>query len=204
MSLFISFEGGESCGKTTQAKALYSRIAKLGIPVKLVYEPGGTSVGERVRSILKQEKVNISPLSELFLFSASRAQLVSEVLLPCLSQGKVIISDRYVDSTTAYQGYGRGIDLEIVHTINRISTEGLLPRFTILLDLLPEEGNKRKRPTDYFEAEKLTFHERVREGYLKLARKYPERLFIVDACLSPQEIEEIIWDRISHELPQPE
>ena len=204
MGLFISFEGGEGCGKTTQAQALYSRIANLGMPVKLVYEPGGTSLGEKIRNILKQEGASVSPLSELFLFSASRAQLVSEVLLPCLSQGKVVICDRYVDSTTAYQGYGRGIDLETVRAINHISTEGLLPECTIFLDLPPEEGAKRKKPTDYFEAEKLEFHKCVREGYLKLASMYPERLLLVDALLPPAEIEEIIWDRISCELPQPE
>ena len=203
MGLFISLEGGDGCGKTTQARALYLRITKLGIPVKLICEPGGTPLGEKIRSILKQEKGDLSPLSELFLFSASRAQLVSEVLLPSLSQGKVVISDRYVDSTTAYQGYGRGVDLEVIYDINRVSTGGLLPKCTILLDLPPEEGIKRKKPADYFEAEKLAFHECVREGYLRLAKKHPDRLFIIDARLAPPKIERMIWDRISRELPQP-
>ena len=126
MSLFITFEGGEGGGKSVQAKALYRKLAKMAIPVLLTHEPGGTSFGRRISRWLKWAKdTNISPLTELMLFNASRAQLVNDVIQPALKSGKVVISDRYADSTTVYQGYGRGLDLAMVKAVNKAATQGL-------------------------------------------------------------------------------
>jgi dTMP kinase len=136
------------------------------------------------------------------LFNASRAQLVAEVIQPSLKRGKVVISDRYADSTTAYQGYGRGLNLEMVKATNKAATQGLTPNLTVLLDILPEVGLARKRASsqDRFEQETLAFHQRVREGYLKLARAEPERWLVIDASQSKETIGAIIWQRVSQLL----
>jgi len=199
MALFITFEGGEGSGKTVQARALYRRLSRLAIPVLLVHEPGGTPLGRRLRHLLKRPKnADISPLSELLMFNASRAQLVDEVIRPGLEEGKVLICDRYADSTTAYQSYGRGLDLEIVDIINRAATRGLKPDLTVLIDIAVEEGLARKRTKghDRFEQEDLSFHRRVRGGYLELAAKEPERWLVVDGTLPKTEIGGIIWNRV--------
>ncbi len=167
MALFITFEGGEGCGKSVQAKTLYRRLSQLAIPVVLTYEPGGTPLGKKLALWLKwAQDTNISPLTELLLFNASRSQLIDEVIQPNLRRGKVVICDRYVDSTTAYQSYGRGLDLQTVKTINNAATQGLKPDLTVLLDISAEEGlaRKRARRQDRFEQEDITFHQRVREG----------------------------------------
>ncbi len=199
MALFITFEGGEGSGKTVQARALYRRLSQLAIPVLLTHEPGGTSLGKRLRHLLKRaQSTDISPLSELLMFNASRAQLVDEVIQPHLRSGKVIICDRYVDSTTAYQSYGRGLGLEIVKAINDAATRGLQPNLVVLLDIPVEKGLARKGTggSDRFEQEDIAFHERVREGYLKLAAGEPERWLVIDASQSKEEITEIIWQRV--------
>ena len=169
MSLFITFEGGEGCGKSSQSKLLYNRLKKLAIPVLLTHEPGVTALGKKITRLLKwSSDTAISPLAELLLFNASRAQLVAEVITPALEKDTVVLCDRYADSTTAYQGYGRGLDMAVVTAVNRIGTQGLLPDLTILLDVPVEEGLARKqdKKPDRFQTENISFHRRVREGYL--------------------------------------
>lgn len=203
MSLFITFEGGEGCGKSVQARALYKRLSQLAIPTLLTHEPGGTPFGNKIGRWLKWVlDKDISPLTELLLFNASRAQLVTEVIQPSLKSGKVIVCDRYADSTIAYQSYGRGLDLEVVKAINNTATQGLKPNLTVLLDISAEEGLARKKgkKQDRFEQEKLAFHQRVREGYLKLAEEEPERWLVIDATQSKKRIAEIIWQRVNQLL----
>ena len=199
MSLFITFEGGEGCGKSVQAKALFRRLLQLAIPALLTHEPGGTPFGKRLGRWLKwAQDADISPLTELMLFNASRTQLVNEVIQPNLKSGKVVISDRYADSTIAYQGYGRGLDLAMVRATNNAATQGLRPDLTILLDIPVEEGLERKRAErqDRFEREAPTFHRRVKEGYLKMAADEPERWLVIDASQSKEAIAAIIWQRV--------
>lgn len=205
MSLFITFEGGEGCGKSVQAKALYRRLLQLAIPVVLTNEPGGTPFGIKIARWLKwTEGTDISPLTELLLFNASRAQSVIRVIQPNIENGKVVICDRYTDSTTAYQGYGRGLDLEVVTAINNTATQGLKPDLAILLDMPVEEGLARKgaRKQDRFEQEDIAFHQKVREGYLKLATNDPQRWLVVDASQSKTKIAQIIWQRVSQMLSE--
>lgn len=200
MPLFITFEGGEGCGKSTQSSRLYRRLLKLGIPALLIHEPGVTALGKKIRRLLKwSEDIKISPVAELLLFNASRAQLVAEVIRPALEKGTVVVCDRYADSTTAYQGYGRGLDLTAVDRANKIGMQGLLPDLTILLDIPVGEGLDRKKDKkhDRFEKENLNFHEKVREGYLKLAAAELKRWLVIDAMKSKEEIADIIWDRVS-------
>jgi len=205
MSLFITFEGGEGSGKSVQAKALYRRLSKLKVPVLLTHEPGGTPFGRRIGRWLKwAEDTDISPLTELMLFNASRAQLVSEVIKPVLKGGKSVISDRFGDSTTVYQGYGRGLDLAMVKAVNKAATQGLTPDLTVLLDAPVETCFARKgtEKQDRFEQETKAFHRKVREGYLKLAADEPERWLVVDASQSKAKTAEIIWQRVSQLLPK--
>jgi dTMP kinase len=205
MALFITFEGGEGSGKSFQAKALYRRLYKLAIPVLLTHEPGITPLGKKIARLLKwAQDVDISPVAELLLFNTSRAQLVAEVIRPELESGKIVICDRYADSTTAYQGYGRGLDLPMVASVNKAGTLGLMPDLTVLLDMPIREGLARKgsKRRDRFEGESTAFHRRVRQGYLELAKHEPERWLIIDAEKSKEEIASIIWDRVSKLLPR--
>ncbi len=200
MSLFITFEGGEGSGKSLQARALYRKLLRLDIPALLTHEPGGTPFGERLGRQLKwAQDTAISPLTELLLFNASRSQLITELIQPGLKNKKVVICDRYADSTAAYQSYGRGLGLEIVTAVNNTATQGLTPGLTVLLDIPAEAGlaRKRGRKKDRFEQEDITFHHRVREGYLKLAAGEPERWLVIDASQSKEKIARIIWQRVS-------
>ncbi len=199
MALFITFEGGEGTGKTLQARALYRRLVQLAIPVLLTHEPGGTLLGKKLARLLKWAgDTGISPLTELLLFNASRTQLVENVIQPNLKSGKVVICDRYADSTTAYQSYGRGLDLEMVKAINNTATGGLKPNLTVLLDMPAEAGLARKgtKKRDRFEQEDIDFHHRVREGYLRMAADDPERWLVIDASQSKEKIAQIIWQRV--------
>jgi dTMP kinase len=203
MALFITFEGGEGCGKSVQARALYRRLSQLAIPALLIHEPGSTPLGKKLGRWLKwSQDTDISPLTELLLFNASRSQLVTEVIQPNLKNGKIVICDRYADSTTAYQSYGRGLDLEMVKAINNAATQGLKPDLTVLLDMPAEQGLARKstQSQDRFEREALAFHQRVRKGYLKMAADEPGRWLVVDASQSRRKIAEIIWQRVSQLL----
>jgi len=199
MTLFITFEGGEGSGKSVQAKALYRKLSRLGIPVVLTHEPGVTSLGKKIARWLKWgQDMEISPMAELLLFNVSRAQLVTEVIRPNLESGKIVISDRYADSTTAYQSYGRGLDLAMVKAVNNAAVQGLSPDLTVLLNLPVEVGLARKRgkKPDRFEQEGIAFHKRVREGYLKLAADEPEHWLVIDAAQSKEKIAEIIWQKV--------
>jgi dTMP kinase len=197
--LFIVFEGGEGCGKSTQGRALCRRLSKDGFRVVLTREPGGTGLGERVRRHLKKSNgPPISPLAELFLIASARAQMVSQVVSPALEQGQMVVCDRFTPSTLAYQGYGRGLDMDTLRAVNDAATGGLSPELVVLLDVPVDAGLSRKkgREKDRFESESRAFHTRVRRGYLEMARADPERWLVVDGRLPRKEIEEKIWDRI--------
>ncbi|MCY3544166.1 MAG: thymidylate kinase [Chloroflexi bacterium] len=238
MAVFISFEGGEGSGKSTQASVLTDRLTALGIGVEFVHEPGTTELGWQVRDILKRGlhgDGDMSDHAELLLFSAARAELVLKVLQPLLSSEQpdmprgeqpdtpiarpptpdtIIIADRYVDSTTAYQGYGRGIPLAQVEAVNALATQGIMPDLTFLLDLPPvsgltrignlqlgfrlddsvlHESAARAQEGARFEEEPLEFHERVRQGYRELAAREPDRFCIIDAAQPQERVSEIIW-----------
>ena len=205
MSLFITFEGGEGCGKSTQARALWRRLRQQNIPAILTHEPGGTALGYKIRRVLKGKgKSPISSEAELLLFVASRAQLVTEVIQPALREGKIVICDRFSYSTLVYQGYGRGLNLPAVEMVNSLATQNLQPDIVILLDLLPEQGLTRKRNLkDRFELEELSFHRRVREGYFRLAAADPDRWLVIDATLPKRKISKIVWEKVSQLLASP-
>jgi len=199
--LFISFEGIEGTGKTIQSKLLYEHLIKKGYNVILTEEPGGTKIGLKIRDVLLSvENRGITPVTELLLYNASRAQHVKEVILPALTKGSIVITDRFTDSTIAYQGYGRGIDLELIESLERIVTDGVRPDFTLLLDLDVETGllrNKGINKTDRLELEDVEFHKRVRNGYLQIAAKEPERIKLVNASEGIREIQGRIIDIVT-------
>ncbi|MBN2241003.1 MAG: dTMP kinase [Dehalococcoidales bacterium] len=200
MSLFITFEGAEGSGKSSQTADLYNWLLEQGIPAVLTHEPGGTDLGEKVTGLLKWARdTAISPLTELMLFNASRSQLVQDVIKPALDSGSVVICDRFFDSTTAYQSYGRGLDLDMVRNVNLTATGGLVPDLTVLLDLSIEDGLARKAgdELDRFELEDLEFHRKIREGYLALAEEEPERWLVIDAMQSRDAIFGIIRERVA-------
>jgi dTMP kinase len=203
LGLFITFEGGEGCGKSTQSRLLLKKFEQQNIPAVLTHEPGGTVLGDELRKVLKRKRgSSISPQAELFLVAASRVQLVAEVIRPALEEGKVVICDRFTYSTLVYQGYGRGLELSFVETVNNIATQNLKPDLAILLDISPEQGLARKQSLrDRFEMEDLSFHRRVREGYLKMVAAESERWLVIDASLPKAKIADIIWDRVSQLLP---
>jgi dTMP kinase len=203
MSLFVTFEGGEGSGKSTQARLLYQKLVDLAVPVLLVHEPGTTALGEKVTYLLKwAREVAISPLTELFLFNASRAQLVSEVIGPALINEQVVVCDRFTDSTVAYQGYGRGLDIEIIRKVNRFATGDLKPNLTVLVNTAVRIGLERKKERrDRFEGEALAFHCRVRSGFLEIAAGEPGRFLVVDGTQTKKKVAEIIWQRVRGLLP---
>jgi dTMP kinase len=207
---FISFEGPEGSGKTTQASRLAARLQAAGHELLRVREPGGTPTGEAIREILQHDKAGepICPATEVLLFAASRAQLVAHRIAPALEAGTWVISDRFADSTTAYQGFGRGFGVEDMLAINAFAIQGTRPEVTFLLDLPVEEGLRRiqrrsearNKALDRIEQEALEFHQRVRDGYLDLARREPDRFHIVNALQSEDAIEGEIWDQLQHVL----
>ena len=203
MALFITFEGGEGSGKSTQARLLLKKLQEHNIPAVLTHEPGGTALGNELRRVLKRKQgTPIAPGAELFLFAASRVELVAELIRPALEQGKVVICDRFVHSTLVYQGYGRGLDLTLIEMVNEIATQNLRPDLTILLDISPEQGLMRRRSLeDRFEQEALSFHRSVGEGYVKLAAADPDHWLVIDASLPKQKIADIIWETVSKLLP---
>jgi len=203
MALFITFEGGEGSGKSVQARALYRRLSRRAIPAILTHEPGVTALGRKIARWLKWgQDMGISPMAELMLFNASRAQLVSEVIKPNLKSGRAVICDRYADSTTAYQSYGRGLDSGMVKAVNEAAMQGVRPDLTVLLDVPVEAGLARKKDKrrDRFEQEDIAFHQRVRQGYLALAKAEPDRWLVVDAAQPKEKIAGIIWQKASQLL----
>ena len=181
--IFITLEGIEGSGKSTQAKLLKDFLVGIGFTVVVTREPGGSPIGEKVRDILlDRSNREMEPMTELLLYEASRFQHVAEVIRPALEQGKVVICDRFFDASTAYQGYGRGIEIDTVNKLNLIATKGLKADLTIVLDLPVREGLRRiGGQPDRIEGEEAEFHERVRQGYLKIAESEPERVKVVDA-----------------------
>ena len=200
--LFITLEGGEGSGKSTQVRSLTRLLQTRNVPVTAVREPGGTPLGNRLRRLLKFSHVSLTPEAELLLFNASRAQLVTDVIRPALEKGEVVLCDRFADSTIVYQGYGRGVPMERVEAVNKAATGGLVPDLTMFLDLSPEEGMRRRSTTrdrfeQGFEQREITdFHHRVRQGYLELASKEPERWLILEARLSPTQVARLIWQKV--------
>ena len=196
---FITFEGPEGGGKTTHARRLVEKLQATGCQVLYTREPGGTPTGEAIRGILQHDHAGepICPETEVLLFAASRAQLVRRVILPALERGEWVVCDRFADSTTAYQGYGRGFPVEQMIAINEFAIKGAQPDLTILLDLPISDGfarlHQRGGEKDRIEREALEFHERVRAGYLELARRWPARFRIVDPRKEPDVVAEEIW-----------
>ncbi|MDI6727514.1 MAG: dTMP kinase [Thermodesulfovibrionales bacterium] len=202
--IFISLEGIEGTGKTTQARLLSERLVEKGYEVMLTQEPGGTVIGNRIREILLHvDHREMSYMTEFLLYNAARAQHLSEKILPALNQGKVVITDRFTDSTIAYQGYGRGIDIELLKSIDLIATGGIRPDLTILFDLDVETGlqrNKGINKVDRLELEEIEFHKKVREGYLKIAEAEPDRIKTVDASLPLKDVSEKVWEIVRWRL----
>jgi dTMP kinase len=187
VGLFIAFEGGEGCGKSTQARRLANWLKSGGYDVLLTHEPGGTALGEELRRCLKKGRDgDVAAEAELLMFAAARSQLTVTRILPKLTQGGIVVCDRYTDSTIAYQGYGRGLSIDTISNVNRIATKGLVPDLVVLLDMDPAHALLRKKSArDRFEHESPAFHERVRNGYLSLAQAEPARWLVLDAAQSP-------------------
>jgi len=202
LPLFITFEGVEGSGKTTQIQRLKRYLTQKGFPCRVTREPGGGPIGEKIRKILlNPEHREMSPLSELLLYEASRAQHVTAVVKPLLKKGLIVLCDRFSDASIAYQGYGRKVDLKWVERLNRLSSQGLKPDITFLLDCPSDVGLKRalqrnqmlkKEKEERFEREKIQFHHRVRKGYLSIAKKEPNRVKIIDT----REGEEKVFEKI--------
>jgi len=190
--MFITFEGGEGCGKTTHSKKLKSYLEKKGFKVVLTREPGGTAFGRKLRKTLLARGTVLDCTAELLLFAADRAQHLQEVILPSIKAGRIVICDRFIDSTVAYQIGGRGLPEDMVRYLNFISSRGILPDLTILLDVSPEIAIKRaakEEVRDRFEREDLAFHKKVRDAYLKIAAQDPKRVKLVDAADPIAEVE---------------
>ena len=228
MSLFITFEGGEGSGKSTQSTALLERLQQAGVRAMLVHEPGTTPLGVYLRDWLKREQQGtetVSAVAELFLFEAARAELVAKIVKPALSRpSSVVIADRFSDSTLAYQGYGRRLEMEEIDIANRTAAQGVAPDLTFLLDCAPEYGLSRvnsgqavlplgpsnvsnmgridREGTRRFEVEPLEFHRRVRAGYLELAEQESERWRVIDATSPAEDISRTIWDQVVELMPQ--
>ncbi|MDI3298459.1 MAG: dTMP kinase [Bacillota bacterium] len=195
----MSFEGGEGAGKSTQAALLAAALGERGVPVELVREPGGTALGEAIRSLLlERTETALAPATEAFLYLAARAQLVRERILPALEAGRCVIADRYADSTVAYQAFGLGEPAEMVDAANRWATAGRKPERTYLLDLAPEVGLGRRRREgflpDRIEGRALEYHRRVREGYRQLARAEGGRFLVLQAEMPPAQLHAIILE----------
>ncbi len=207
--MFITFEGPEGSGKTTQIQALFSYLEDQGYNVVLTREPGGTAIGDQIRQVLlNPDNQEMLPEAEILLFSASRAQLVGQLVRPALEQGAVVICDRYADSTMAYQGYGHRLDLEALESITHFATGGLMPDLTVYLDIDVAEGLRRKRAAGQLDSEAwnrldqkaIEFHHRVRHGYLALAEAEPERWLVINAARSRNAIQQEIRERVERVL----
>ena len=208
MSLFVSIEGFDGVGKTTQANLLNEYLKNEGIKSILVREPGGTSVAEKIREILIADS-ELSPITELLLFESARSDLVNKLIREKLENDFIVITDRYLDSTLAYQGYGRNIDKSIINELNKFSTDNLYPDITFLLDLKVEEAYKRtKKRKDIsnkdqilkFENEENIFHQKIRDGFLKIAKNNKDRINIIDASLDQKEILKLIIEKVLRKL----
>lgn len=199
--LLISFEGIDGAGKTTQIKALAGELRARGYQVLALREPGGTDISESIRDLLLDVRNRINPMAEALLYAAARAQLVQDVVKPLLAQGTIVLADRFIDSTIAYQGYGRGLSIEGLHHLNHLATGGLAPDLTILLDISTDQGHRRRQGSlfDRIEQEGLLFQDRVRQGYLEMAKVLP-RFKVIDGNLPVENISVIIIDTVTRFL----
>lgn len=201
--LLITLEGIDGCGKSTQAAMLQQNLKERGVPFIVVREPGATPVGEGIREILLQDEYTLSGQAEMLLYMAARAELVEGVILPAVTVGKVVVCDRFTDSTLAYQGYGGGLDLNWIRTLNHKVTAGLCPDLTLMLDLSVEEAaGRRGTCPDRMEKRDYYYHRRVRHGYLELARREPRRIYLIDASASALEQSLEIWRLVEALLEQ--
>ena len=197
MACFIVFEGGDGSGKSTQARSLLSRMRRRGVKVLRTHEPGGTPLGQYLRRLLKSGDA-MTPMSELMLFEAARSQLVDTVIKPFLDQGGVVIADRFTSSTMAYQGYGRGLDRELIERLNREAAGGLEPDLTVLLDLPVETAlaRKGKESGDNFDGAPVDFHRKIRRGYTALAAADPGGWLVLDGQRPPEDLGREIWVKV--------
>lgn len=204
--VFITFEGGEGCGKSTQQRLLARRLEAAGLTVRSLREPGGTIVGEAVRTVLLDpEHTGLDATAEVLLYEAARAQLVAEVIEPALAAGEVVLCDRFFDSSTAYQGHARGLPLDQIKTLNRVATGGLVPDRTLLLDIDAALGVERatcEGGADRLECEDIAFHERVRHGFLTVAAENPERFRVIDAQGEVEVVATRIADALRDLIPE--
>jgi dTMP kinase len=206
--LFVTFEGGEGSGKSTQVARLAARLRARGFEPVLTREPGGTPLAEGIRELLLDPAWHCGPMSEALLMEAARADVVTHVVRPALAAGRVVLCDRYDDSTLAYQGGGRGLDAGLLAMLNRAATGGLLPDLTLLYDIPPELGLARREraagDTNRLDREPAEFHARVRRRYLELAATAPERWVVLDAAAGPAELESLGWAALEPRLPRRE
>jgi dTMP kinase len=201
--IMISFEGAEGCGKSTQIQRLHTNLEDAGFKVVSTREPGGTDIGEEIRHLLKysHENVRMFPETELLLFAAARAQLVREVILPQINKGRIVLCDRFMDSTTVYQGIARQVSDDPLQTINEFAIGDIMPDLTFILDV-PEEVSmqrvqeRHEGPPDRFEQESIDFYAKVRKGYLLLAESMPDRFYIIDGTLDRKLIEDEIYQSV--------
>lgn len=209
MSCFITFEGPDGSGKTTQLQLLHRYLVRAGCPVLLVREPGGTDIGDQIRNVLHDTRnVSMLPNAEVLLYSASRAQLVGQIIRPALEAGSVVLCDRYAEATMAYQGYGHGLDLELLKAITTFATEGLRPDLIVYLDIEIEEGLRRKKSSfqagqgewNRMDQKELEFHRRARAGYLQMVSAEPGRWFALDATRSIASLQHSIRRRVKRLL----
>lgn len=204
--MFISFEGGEGSGKSTVIREIARRIEKEGREVVLTREPGGTPIGEKIRDvILDKENGAMDPRTEALLYAASRRQHLKEKIIPALREGKVVITDRFLDSSLAYQGMARGLGIAEVYQMNLFATEGLEPDLTLFFDLAPEKGMERieanpNREVNRLDLEKMDFHEKVRHGFETLAKDNPHRIVTIDASKPLEEVIENVWKVVEKRL----
>jgi dTMP kinase len=205
--VFITLEGPEGAGKTTQLKLLSKWLEEQNVAHVITRDPGGTALGKPIRRILLNSESPVHPVTELLLYEADRAQNVSEIIMPALAEGKVVFCDRYIDSTIAYQGYGRDIDRKLIDLMNGIASQGLRPDVTILFDIESSAGLARLHPSghDRLEREAIEFHQRVRHGYLELTKEEPQRWRIVDAAgpmsSVQEELRRIVSDALAAKTP---
>lgn len=201
---FISMEGPDGAGKTTQIELLKTYLEKKGYEILITREPGGTKISEAIRRILlDKSNLEMDYMTEALLYASARAQLVAEVIKPGVAAGKVVISDRFIDSSAVYQGMARGLGVENAYKINEFAIQGMMPRLTIHLDLPASVGIMRKKnqaELDRMEIEKTEFHERVAEGYRQLAKMFPERIYTIDATLPVEEIHKLILSKLEEIL----
>ncbi|MDA8442506.1 MAG: dTMP kinase [Peptococcaceae bacterium] len=198
--LLISFEGPEGAGKTTQIQLLAKSLEPLGVPVEIIREPGGTILGEKIREILLDPDQKICPEAEVMLYAAARAELVQTVIKPCLRNGTILLCDRFLDASIAYQGGGRGLGANQVRQANNLAVAGICPKLTVLLDIEPKNGLNRIRTRqslpDRIERESISFHTTVRQAYLTAAAAEPDRFMVIDALLSPEQINAVIKAKV--------